>query len=304
MNRRTFLLTGSSALALPRFGLAAAGPARARVAVVKNDLAIDDRDRADPAECRRSVKAALNLLTGKQDEKSAWKALGLAPSDVVAVKVNCNNTFFPLKTHPALVYAVCESLRTMVPSGNIIIYERYTWELEEAGYGQNRGFSCLGTDSGNGFHKKSWITRIITDRATKIIHMPTLKYIGNGFQAVLFIKDHIGSIIPSEMPSCHGNEMVCTRLLADPAIRGKNLLNICDGLRGTFEMRRPWFFKGIIASADPVAAEVACLKALTDKRASEGLAPALVNDHVIKADRDFTLGCAEWEKIEVVEKSL
>jgi hypothetical protein len=307
MDRRAFLMAGSSALLLSgagRPGFASKSAARARVALVKNSLAVDDRGRASQKECRLTVRAMLEALTGKKDEKSAWQALGLVPRDVVAIKVNCNNTYFPLRTYPALTYAVCESLSTVVRPGSIIIYERYTWELEEAGYKSNqsgKGFLCMGTERG-GFHKKSNITRIVTDRATKIVHMPTLKYIGKGFQAVLFLKDHIGSIVPAEMPSCHGDELVCTRLLADPDIRGKNLLNICDGLRGTFEMRRPWFFRGIIASVDPIAAEVACLKVLGEKRRAEGSGPVSVRDHVIKADTDFGLGCAAWEKIAVIEK--
>ena len=310
LNRRTFLKTSIGSLAslnMANLSFASKEAIRSTVAVVKDDFAVDDRDEVNRGRCRQMIKTALKTLTGKSDEAEAWAVLGLVSNDVVAIKLNCNNTFFPLKVHPDLTYAVSESLSTVIPANNVIIYERYTWELQDAGYeinSSNSNVRCISTAEGGGFHNQSKLTNIVADQATKVIHIPTLKYIGEEFQAVLFLKDHIGSIPPSDMPSCHGNPLVCTEILAHPHIKDKNLLNICDGLRGTYETRSPWFWKGIVASKDPIAAEVVCLNVLDEKRKLEGRSGTSVKSFVTKADTDYHLGTANYKEIEVIEEDI
>ena len=309
LNRRKFLAAGTAgmaALAIPGSLLAAEKKAKSKVAVIKNERCVNGRNQADKEECRQMVRAMLKKLTGKPDEAQGWSSLGLVKTDVVAIKLNCNKAYFPVKTHPELVYAVCESLATVIPENNIIVYERYGRELEDAGYRLNtaaEGVRYMGTES-NGFDNETNLTKIVTETATKIIHIPTLKYIGGEFQASIFLKGHIGSLLPSVMAQCHGNAIMCTQVLARQQIRQKNLLNICDGLRGTYDAKDPWYFKGIIAGTDPVAAEVACLKIIEKKRVAEGKSAVQVMDFVKRAETDYNLGTADWAGIDVVEEVL
>jgi uncharacterized protein (DUF362 family) len=308
LKRREFLKAGAAGFAtlgMKGLSLAARQQFRSTAAIVKNEQAIDNRDNADKTQCRAMIKSALKILTGKSMEAESWKALGLVPADIVAIKLNMNNHYFPLKTHPELTYAVCDSLCTVIPANNIVIYERYSWELTDGGYTPNNsatGVRVIGAEQGNGFDSTSSITKIVSDMATKVIHMPTLKYIGGEFQAVLFLKDHIGSIPPSDMPSCHGNPMMATQVLAQPPIKNKNLLNICDGLRGT--CGTPWFWKGIVASTDPIAAEAVCLNILDEKRKLEGMGSTVIKDFVKAADTSYGLGTSELGQIQVIEEEL
>ena len=310
LTRRQLLKTGTAgiaSLALARQGLSSPPPPRSKLAIVKNASAVDDRDFVHRGECRRMVQAALELLTGKNQEAEAWTALGLLPDDVVAIKLNCNRHYFPLTSHSELTYAVCESLQSVIPANQVVIYERYTRELADAGYVENTssaGVRCMATEQAGGFERESKISRLLTDHATKIVHIPTLKYIGGTFQASLFLKGHIGSIRPQDMPSCHDDPLVCTELLAHPHIRAKNLLNICDALRGTFDTRKPWFYRGIVAAVDPVAAEVGSLSILQEKRELEGLSTVSIGRHVTEADRAYHLGTADLQDINILRREL
>jgi hypothetical protein len=308
LNRREFIKAGSAGLA--SIGLAGQVLAedrkfRSTVALIRDKKAIDERNKTDKARGRGMVKKSLQLLTSKNNEKDCWTALGLAQKDVVAIKLNCCKHNFPLFSHTDLTYAVCESLASVVPENNIIIFERYTRELEAAGYKINdtkKGVRCHGTDRGSGFDEKTKITNIVAKEATKVINIPSLKYAGGAFQGSIFIKGQIGSIIPDEMSSCHGNPMVCTRLMARPDFKDKTIFNICDALRATYEPKTPWYDRSIIASADPIAAEAVSLDIMAKKRKEKGLEPVTVKDYIKKADSEYNLGTASLDQIRVLEK--
>ncbi len=288
------------------FGISGANgaPARAKVSVVRNEKAVSNRNIVDPKQAALMIQAALADLTGKNTPAEAWTALGVTKSDVIGIKVNCNTWTIFLDTHAELVYALCDSLSAVLPPNNIVIYERYSGELERSGYRVNKtgnGVRCLGNDDGGGF--RGDVTRLVTDQFTKIINMPTLKTVEGEFAGSLFLKNHIGSIPVEAMSECHGNADYCTEVCNRQPLRSKAFLALCDGLRGTYRRGTPWYWGGIIMSRDQVAAECVALSVVNEKRAVEKMNPLDIPGYVKRAGT-LGLGVADPSAIEVVRKTL
>ncbi len=250
------------------------------------------------------VEKALCSITGKTGPEEIWSSLGITKDDVVAIKVNCGGAAFPLYAHPDLVYALCDHLSNVVRPNNIIIYERNTFEMTRAGFEANKGdtgYRCFGTTDGAGYHPKERLTRIVTDLCTKLSNVPTLKAFGRRYVGSLCLKNHIGSLIPSDMPLCHKNQEFITAVSARPSIRNKTVLAMCDGLRGNYKRGVPWFWHGIIMGRDPIAVEYTAIQAINEKLAAENERPNRIPYYVKLAECEYELGTCNPAKILVEE---
>ena len=289
-------------------GTAIGASQKSKVISVCNERAISSRNVCDEKETALMLENALSALTGKKKPKQIWTALGVLPNDVVAVKLNCNGAAYPLYTHPELVKALCSSLSSVIPLNNIILYERYGSELEKAGYKVNKsdsGIRVIGIDGGMGFNPDQGLTRIVTDTCTKLINLCSLKvHDETEFITTLFLKNHIGSLIPDNMRKCHGNIDILAEINARPSIKNKTVLNLCDGLRATFKPGIPWFWGGILASRDPVAAEYTALQIINKKRNEEGATELPIPSYMRKAETEFALGICNPERIDHKNVSL
>ena len=317
--RGSVRLLAGVALALLAAGAAAgpaALPAKVRVVVARNPRAVNERNLCDAAETARLFDRALQALTGAATAAEAWRALGLVPADVVAVKMNCNNWTVALNPHRELVDAMCRSLETVVPAEQIILYDNDSRALTAAGFVINTagpGVRCYGTDQAGGFDPAERLTRIVTNAATKLINLASLKciessgltslFVGSDMVASLFLKNHIGSLIPADMSKCHNDPDFLAQVSSRPSIRGKTILNLCDGLRGTYRRGVPWYWAGIILSRDPVAAEAAAIAAMNEKRAAEGIRPLPHPESLRIAESKYKLGTSQPENIDLVRLS-
>lgn len=280
---------------------ASAAPEKSKVVLVRNPKAITERNVCDRKQAALMLEKALLTLTGKMNTTEAWAALGVTKNDVMGIKPNCNGAQFPLYGHSELVYALCDTLTGTVAPNNIIIYERYTSELSRAGFRVNQsgsGIRCYGTENGGGFNEREGLTRIITDKCTKLINLPSLK-IFSGFGGSLFLKNHIGSLQPMDMSRCHGNAEFCCQVCAQPSIKNKTVLALCDGLRGTFTDSEPWYWGGIIMSRDQAAAEYMALQVVNEKRRTENIKPLEIPAFVRLADTRYNLGTCNPANMEI-----
>jgi hypothetical protein len=271
--------------------------------LIHNNRAINNSNKCNQEEAKKMIDMGLFSMSLKNDTKEAWTSLGVTKSDVIAIKVNCNSASFPLYAHPELVYALCESLATVVPKNNIIIYERSSGELSRAGFEVNKsstGVQCFGNEEGDGFDRNEELTRIITDRCTKLINFPSLKLFGGDFAGTLFLKNHVGSLQRSHMPKCHGNTPFLSEISSRPSIKNKTFLAVCDGLRATYERSTPWYWGGIIMSKDPIAAEYAALSVINEKRKQEKISEIDIPGYVKLADTKYNLGTSDKSKMNLV----
>ncbi|HEX9902918.1 MAG TPA: DUF362 domain-containing protein [Acidobacteriota bacterium] len=311
--RRAFSLGPASrlflaaAVALMICALAQGQPQpKSKVVTVRSPKVINSRNQVDLTEAKAMLAAGLEALTGKKEAKAAWAVLGLKPADVVGIKINCNNWTITLSPPAELLQALTDSLAAVVPANNIIVYEASIADLESSGFKRNSsttGVRFMGCKEGAGFDDQERLSQIATSTCTKLINFASLKCVEQGLGASLFFKNHIGSLVEKDMPKCHGNMDFLASVLAKPSLKRKTILNICNGLRGTYKQGVPWYWGGIILGQDPVAAEWVGYQIINEKREQEKTAALPGLEYLKIAESKYGLGTCtpghvDWVKIE------
>ena len=236
-----------------------------------------------PNAIRQMLDTSITQLTGLNDAREAWRAL-FDPGERIAIKVNAfrNSIIF---THVPLVTAVTDSLQEAgIPAENIVIYDYYTSELEEAGFAVNPdgpGVRCIGTDRAysDGFEivgSKIQLSNVLLG-CDALINMPVLKsHMLAGMSYAL--KNHYGTL--SRPDSFHGGtrlNMGLPELNMLAAIKDRTRLIIGDALAACLRYANSWPYweadytgDSIMMSFDPVAHDAVGFKLLTDLMTAEG----------------------------------
>ncbi|HNX97439.1 MAG TPA: DUF362 domain-containing protein [Candidatus Aminicenantes bacterium] len=280
------------------------GATGSRVVVARSPRVVDERNVADAAETTRLFDRSLLALTGQKTAAEAWAVLNLGPGDTVAIKINCNDWTVALHPHTELLEALCASLQKVVPAGRIVIYEGSGKDLRSSGYraqGALAGVRFLaGDDAGIGYDETEKLTRIVTGTATKLINLASLKCVDGDLGVSLFLKNHVGSLLPVDMPKCHDDPDFLAAISARPSIRRKTILNLLDGLRGTYRRGVPWYWGGLILSADPLAGEAVALDVINERRAQDKVPPLPQSEALRLADSKYHLGTCQQAGIEKI----
>jgi hypothetical protein len=296
-----------SLLAVLAVGLAVELPAaKSKVVLARNAKAINERNQADAGETVRLFDRALLALSGQKTAAESWKTLGLKADDVVAIKINCNNWTIRLSPHPELVAALCNSLQTVIPANQIIVFDNEAEALTASGFTLNRtnaGVRYTGTEE-DGFDARERLSKIVTEKATKIINLASLKCADGGWIASLLFKNHIGTLPPEDMPKCHNDLDFLAGVCARPSIKSKTMLNMITGLRGTYRRGVPWYWGGIILGSDPLAVEMAAIGVMNQKRAQEKVEPLPFPEHIGIAEKKYGLGTSDPAASETVKIDL
>jgi uncharacterized protein (DUF362 family) len=255
LDRRTFLkiasITGIGGLVFPRNLLASMGPLQTSRVVLIEDSGATSGTTVDPATAQSMMDCGIMTLTEIYDLGEAWKSLFhlIDVSKVIAIKVNCINS--ALSTHPEVVNTITNGLTQMMfggtpfPANNIIIFDRYYWELESAGYTLNTsgtGVRCFATNSsGVGYSTETYnvngstqrLSTIVTEMADYIVNVSVLKNHSTA-GVTLCMKNHYGTC--NSPGSIHGGDCdpYIPALNALGAIRDKQSINICDALLGVY----------------------------------------------------------------------
>ena len=267
-------VVGASALgrgaadAASRQAQAAARPGRsARVVMVRDEKVLSDAHDVDASVLDRMLADTVMRLTGEKTPKAAWLAL-FKPSDTVGLVPTPHLN----PTHPELIDAVRRALvGAGVPAG----------QIREAQGGIELPRAC-----------------------TALIAMPALKahwLTGLGTAMKIYI---MYSGRPSSYHDANNANLAETWLL--PGVKGKTKLVLVDALRPLCDKgpqpdpRYLWDYKGLIASADPVAADAIGLQiVMAKRRALRGeewpLSPPPLCVSV--ADEKFGLGTSRMSEI-------
>lgn len=268
-----------------------------------------DGETLVPEAIRQMLDTSITKLTSVDDARKAWAAL-FDPSERIAIKVNVIRTS-DYWTHIPLVMAVTECLQEAgVPAEQIVIFDRATTELGDAGYPVNQdgpGVRCYGTDGDN---SPGW-TLLDTDirlsdvllNCDALINMPVLK--AHTVAGCTFaMKNHYGTF---NMPSrFHTRIEAIADLNALPPIRDRTRLIIGDALTiCTFGWSRAVIGDSILMSFDPVAHDVVGLQVLNQAiEESDGIAlsgTASIASHWLERGAELGLGVKEPAAIEYVQ---
>ena len=253
IDRRTFLriisFTGATGLIYPgRLFSHLVDSQNSRV-ILTTDDSVTNGLTINESAVQVMLDASIKALTQINDLGEAWKSIfpDIALNSIIALKVNCINS--SMSTHPAVTYAVANSLQSMMfdsipfPANNVIIFDRTNGELSRAGYTlntSNTGIRCFGTNqSGVGYASQSYsvngssqrISNICESIADYLINISILKNHGTS-GVTLCMKNHYGTC--SSPGSLHGGygDPYIPALNALPVVSNKQVLHICDAIFG------------------------------------------------------------------------
>jgi uncharacterized protein (DUF362 family) len=268
------------------------------------DKAVDTgSNRVNAEAVRGMLSAGMKGLTGAASDKDAWSVF-ISANDIVSIKVNCSGAP-EINSNPELVAAIIDNLMAVgVPAPNIYIYDRFDNQLKIVNFPPKvakgvqiaaaetwRG-SILGYDPNtyvevNFFGEedtRSNLIRLVSDRFTKIINVPTMKE--HRAAGVTGCLKNIAYGDFSNVARSHQREKSNTysfigTLASVEPLRSRTVLNVMDGLRSLWQggpfLQDPKFLffpKEIIIGTDPVAVDRWMIEAIETKRKEER-APSL-----------------------------
>ncbi len=288
---------------VPLSPLAMPGLFPGRVVEVFHAGSIANRRVSRPA-VRAMVDEGMKALTGESSAKDAW-ARFIAPSDVVALKVNPSGVPRTTTSIP-LLREVIQALNAIgVPNRNIIVYDRNSNQLEVLGYhmlvppgirvvgldqrwsvkGESRGgydpdvyceMDCFGERE-----TRSYLASIVATEANKIINLPCLKeHNASGVTGCLknLAYGSFNNVARTHVdPKTYTDPIIAVMCTAGP-LRTKAVLHIMDGLRAVYHSgpfawnpEFVWEAKTLLIGTDPVAVDRIELETVEKKRRDVGV---------------------------------
>jgi len=264
----------------------AAGNPLSRVVVARDETLTRGRVEEHANLLRKLLDASLRRLTDAADTAGAWRGL-FKPADRVGIKVNT----LGLSTNPVVVDAVVAGLRQAdVPAENIVVWDRFDVELQQAGFTLNRsadGVRCYGTDAeaiGSGYQQKiessgrigSCYSRIIAEQVDVLICVPVLK--DHSLAGVsLGMKNFYGAIHNPNKYHDDNCDPFVVDVVSHRFVRPKWRLTVCDATRAQCHAgpaRNPgfmWPFGGLIVGTDVVAVDAVGADLIEVERRTRGL---------------------------------
>jgi uncharacterized protein (DUF362 family) len=230
------------------------------------------------------LDSGLIALFGAESPQDALQKI-IRPNQVVGLKVNCLSGRG--STNIDLVSALSERLRQIgVPAEQIIIWDRFSSDLEDGGYRINtneNGIRCFGNDF-VGFEQSleqfgeaaSLICKTMSRLCDVVINLPVLK--DHGIAGITgAMKNLFGAIHnPHKYHLNTGNPYIAD-VFKLPSISKKVRLQICDALVAQYEggpsfmPQWRWEYKGILMGTDPVALDQTGWQIIEKKRQEKGL---------------------------------
>ncbi|MBV9442931.1 MAG: DUF362 domain-containing protein [Acidobacteriaceae bacterium] len=320
MNRRTFLhLAATSPLLaqepdLPHYRIVtrfapAAHPGmpglyRGKAVRAHSDRAVDvASNRVDAPTVKAMLSAGIRELTGASTDRDAWSHF-ISHDDIVGIKVNCSGAP-EINSNPELVSAIIENLlRLDVPAEHIYIYDRFENQLKIVNFAPHvpagvkisgaenfrnsilsyDPFTYVEVDFFGEDDTRSNLIRLVSDKFTKIINVPTMKeHRAAGVTGCLknIAYGDFSNVARSHLKTKTNTYSFIGTLASVEPLRSRTVLNVMDGLRSLWQggpfLQSPKFLffpKQIVLGTDPVALDHLLIEMIETKRKAEG-APSL-----------------------------
>lgn len=292
----------------------------AMVIIARDDNLFTETGKLKETLVSSLIHKAVMKLTNAQSQEKAWRTL-FKPTDIVGIKLNClsGKTMSP---HVAVVESIIQGLKFAgIKDKNIIVFERFSRELEAAGFRVRRmteGIQCFGTDElpGGGYEAEPQLagnvgtcfSKIVSRLCTAIINVPVLK--DHDLAGISVAMKNFFGVIHNPN-KYHGNN--CNPFIAElnthPYIANKVRLIVCDAILAQYhggpgyKPQWTWNYQGIIVGRDPVALDRIC-HTIIEKKRKEAKLPSLRQANrepkYISTAAMLGLGIDEPSKINVV----
>lgn len=279
------------------------GPFPGRYVRVHSEDVLDvASNRIDAPTVQAMLSAGMRRLTGAADERDAWSRF-ISPNDVVGIKVNCSGAPI-INSNPELVAAIIKNLLSVgVPAENIFIYDRFGDQMRIVNFEAHvpAGVRTVTAENGNnarGFilgydpftyvevdffgedDTRSNLIRLVSDKFTKVINVPTLKeHRAAGVTGCLknLAYGNFSNVARSHRWAKTNTYSFIGTLASVDTLRSRTVLNVADGIRsiwhgGPFCQSPRFLFypKEIVVGTDPVAIDHHLVEMIEAKRREEG----------------------------------
>jgi uncharacterized protein (DUF362 family) len=245
------------------------------------------------------IERGLKELTGENSANAAF-AKFIEPKDVVGIKINPSGAPACCSS-PELVREIIDGvLSAGVPLRNIIVYDRFGYEIEIGSYQAllQPGVEVIGVQDGlldkagydanvyceanffGEWETRSYMASIVATRLDKIISVPTMKdHSAAGVTGCLknVAYGTFNNVARShQSPVSFTNPLIGVMCTVEP-LRSKVVLNIMDGTRmvwhgGPLTQNQDFIYPAglLLMGTDPVALDTIELEAIDKKRKEEG----------------------------------
>ncbi len=286
----------------PEGHLGMPGPYPGKVVKVASAKCVDETTNAANADVvREMMERGICGLTGDSKPIDAWKKF-IEPKDVVALKVNCGGHPYCVSAYEIVGEVIKQVMAIGVPPTNIYIYERFQNQLDEVNYAPHipEGVSIVAAERANRYSDnngydpatyleadlfgeedtRSNMMKLVSQKVTKVINIPNMKYHGAAGATGCLKNIAYGSFSNVARTHSRGKtytlEVIGTLASIEP-LRSRTVLQIMDGLRGVwhggpFARTKKYVFypKQILFGTDPVAIDRLLLDIIDDERKKHG----------------------------------
>jgi uncharacterized protein (DUF362 family) len=288
-----------------------------RVVEVSNPDAIV-RNRVSQPLIKEMLGQGMKRLTEESSTQAAW-AKFVEPKDIVGIKINPSGAPACCSS-PEVVREIVAGVQSVgVPARNIIVYDRYAYEIDIGSYQAlvQPEVNVLGIqDSFNGvsgydmniycdanffgeWETRSYMASIVAHGVTKIINVPTMK--DHSAAGVTGCLKNLGygtfnNVARSHRPPYSFTDPLIGMLCSVEPLRSKAVLQIMDGMRqvwhgGPLTQIQDFIFPAgmLYIGTDPVAIDTLELDAIEMKRHEEGVPSVWEHDpaSITSNDREF-----------------
>jgi len=257
------------------------------------------RNRVSQPVVRRMLEQGMKDLTGESSVRAAW-AKFIDPADTVGIKINPSGAPACCSS-PEIVREIISGMQSVgVPACNIVIYDRYSYEIDIGSYQAllTPGVRVVGIQDGfvdtSGYdpnvycdanffgewETRSYMASIVAHGVTKIINVPTMKdHSASGVTGCLKNLGYgtFNNVARSHRaPYSFTNPLIGVMCSVEP-LRSKAVLHIMDGMRqvwhgGPLTQVQDFIYQAglLLVGTDPVAMDTIELQLIEKKRREQG----------------------------------
>ena len=258
------------------------------------------RNRVSQPLIKEMLEHGMKELTGENSAQAAW-AKFVEPKDIVGIKINPSGAPACCSS-PEIVREIVAGVQSVgVPASNIIVYDRYAYEIDIGSYqalvpanvkvvgvqdaftgtaGYDMGIYCEANFFGE-WETRSYMASVVSRGVTKIVNVPTMKdHSAAGVTGCLknLAYGTFNNVARSHRaPYSFTDPLIGVMCSVEP-LRSKAVLHIMDGTRqvwhgGPLTQNQDFIYQAgtLLVGTDPVAIDTVELQAIEAKRHQQGV---------------------------------